>query len=362
MSLPVQNAFDPLPGALASYGWNQSVHERYESVRELGHQLVRVCRVNRDSYVVATSSGVADCMPGAPDVIPVTGDWAIVRQLSSGGLRMHDCLPRTSALVRGNASGSGDQVLVANVDTALIVHGIDRPHRVGRIERLAILSWDSGVHPVIVLTKIDLAGTPEAAIDVRGAHVQIERIIHDIEIIPVSVVSGEGLDRLQPFLYQGQTVALLGESGAGKSSLVNRLAEQDVQSTGQTRSGDHKGRHTTTSRDLVPVPSGAAIVDTPGLRSVSMPNATGGLARSYADLDTWMAECHFRNCEHQTEPNCGIRAALANGRLAPERWQGYVKLQREMEVEAQRAEERARRVASKATPRRRRVEPKADEW
>lgn len=282
--------------------------------------------------------------------------------LPNGSLRLRDCLPRTSALVRGNASGSGDQVLVANVDTAFIVHGIDRPHRVGRLERLAILSWESGVRPVVVLTKIDLTGTREAVIGVTDAQTQIHRLIHDIEVVPVSVVSGEGVARLDAYLVQGQTVALLGESGAGKSSLVNRLAGQDVQSTGQTRSGDHKGRHTTTSRDLVPAPGGAALVDTPGLRSVSMPNATEGLARSYADLETLMAECRFRDCEHKTEPGCGIRAALEDERLAPERWQSYVKLQREMEGERRRAEERARRAASKATSRRRRAAPRAEEW
>jgi ribosome biogenesis GTPase len=285
----------------------------------------------------------------------------VARDTPDGGLVVHEVLPRTTIVLRGNATATGEQVLVANIDTMFILHGVDRPHRVGRLQRLAILSWEAGVHPVIVLTKTDLLGTDGAVIGVDDAIAEIKKVIHDIEVVSTSSLTGEGVEGLRPHLSVGQTVGLLGESGAGKSTLINLLVEKDVQSTGVTRSGDHKGLHTTTSRDLVPIPGGAVLVDTPGLRSISMPVANEGLARAYADLETFAEGCRFRNCTHGVEPGCGIQAAIEDGSLAPERWDGYLKLQRAMAVEERRVAVRGRQAASR-TARRRRAERDADEW
>jgi ribosome biogenesis GTPase len=297
-----------------------------------------------------------------PPLTPITGDWAVARDSSAGQLALHHVLPRTTVVLRQNATSTGEQPLVANVDATFLLHGIDRPHRVGRLERLAILSWEVGVRPLIVLTKIDLEGTSEAVIGVSEAVAEINKILHDIEVIPVSSATGEGIEQLEPHLPTGQTIGLLGESGAGKSSLINHLAGERLRSTARTRPSDHKGRHTTTSRALVPVPGGAVLVDTPGLRSVSMVAANTGLRRAYADLEAIADECRFRNCSHGVEPGCKIQAAIDDGLLAPERLSGYQKLHREMKFEAKRAEERARRAKSRTSRRRRREVPEADEW
>ncbi|MEA2001628.1 MAG: ribosome small subunit-dependent GTPase A [Actinomycetota bacterium] len=352
----------PTPGSLAAFGWNESVATRYLPYDEHGHHLVRIVRVDRESCVVATAAGVTNCRSGSSQLGPVTGDWAVARDTPDGGLILHELLPRTTMVLRGNATATGEQVLVANIDTMFILHGVDRPHRVGRLQRLAILSWEAGVHPVIVLTKIDLVGTEEAVIGIEDAITEINKVVHDIEVVSTSSLTGEGVDSLRPYLIAGHTVGLLGESGAGKSSLVNQLLDKVVQSTGDIRDGDHKGRHTTTSRDLVPIPGGAVLVDTPGLRSISMPAANAGLARAYTDLETFAEECRFRDCTHVVEPGCAIQAAMKDGELTPERWEGYQKLQREMSVEAERTAIRARQAESRTARRRRRVEPDADEW
>jgi ribosome biogenesis GTPase len=353
---------DPALGALGEFGWNPSVSERYEPFDAPGSHLVRLVRVDRTSCVVVTHNGLAACRHGRRKLSPVTGDWAVGRVASDGELTLSAVLPRTTAVVRRNPTATGDQVLVANVDAMFVLHGIDRPHRVGRLERLAILSWEAGVPPVIVLTKIDLAGTDGAVIGVDDAIAEINRVVHDIEVIPTSTVTGEGFDRLGTHLGPGRTVGVVGESGAGKSSLVNHLAGDAIQSVGRTRPGDHKGRHTTTSRDLVPIPSGAVLVDTPGLRSISMPVAEEGLARAYADLEVFTDECKFRDCTHDVEPGCGITAALEDGRLPAERWAGYLKLQQEMAAEAGRSAARERRAATRDSRRRRPPETSNDQW
>ncbi len=362
MNKPAMSVDPATLGSLVAFGWTESVSTRYVPYEKNGHHLVRIVRVDRASCVVATAAGVADCRSGSSQLVPVTGDWAVARDAADGGLVLHEVLPRTTAVLRGNAMATGDQVLAANIDTMFILHGVDRPHRVGRLQRLAILSWEAGVHPVIVLTKIDLAGTDEASIGVAEAISEIRELVHDIEIVSTSTVTGEGIELLRPHLKVGQTVGLLGESGAGKSSLVNHLVNDDVQSTGTTREGDHKGRHTTTSRDLIAIPGGAVLVDTPGLRSIAMPVANIGLARAYADLETLAEGCRFRNCTHDVEPGCGIQAAMTDGRLSRERWEGYQKLQQEMAVEARRVVVRDRQAESRTARRRRRVEPQADEW
>ena len=353
----------PPPGALTAYGWSPSVAARYQPHDHTDHHPVRIVRVDGASCIVATAAGVSECRAGPLELAPVTGDWGVARNEPRAGLVLAALLPRSTSLVRTNATSTGEQCLAANVDTVLAVHGLDRPHRVGRLQRLAILSWDAGVRPVIVLTKLDLAGTEEASIDVDDAIGRIHDVIHDIEVMAVSSMTGDGIPRLrEKYIVAGHTIALVGESGAGKSSLANRLAGSDTQSTGATRRGDHKGRHTTTSRDLIPLPTGAVLIDTPGLRSISMPVATDGLTRAYADLDAYTAACRFRDCSHSVEPGCAIGEAIDDGRLSEERWQGYLKLEREMAFEARRVAVRKRKAETRSARRRRRAEPRVDEW
>ncbi len=354
-----------LPGALAAYGWNPRIAERFGDLDHLQRQPVRIARVDRDGCLVVTATGIVRCrIPGSLPEPPVTGDWAVARADPLAGMVLEHVLARTTAVRRVNALASGDQVLVANIDTMFVLHGLDRPHRVGRLERLSILTWDAGASPVIVLTKTDLAGTGEAVIGLDDAVAEIRRVLPAVEVCAVSAVTGAGIELLDAYLTAGATVGLVGESGAGKSTLINRLAGDELQATGETRRGDHKGRHTTTARELVPLPGGAVLVDTPGVRTVAMPEVGRGVSRAHDDLESLFSECRFRDCRHRTEPGCAVRAALDDGRLDAYRWASYQKLLKEMAHEARRTRERARRTASRERRRRRVALPPApdDEW
>ncbi len=306
--------------------------------------LVRIARVDRGHLAVATTEGVTTALlRTVDDGPPVTGDWAAVKIADDGTLLLDQLLPRFSAVVRANPEGTGEQVLVANVDTMFVLHGMDRPHRVGRLERLSILTWDAGAEPVVVLTKTDLEESGGAVIALDEAIAEIRKVLRDVEVIPLSSSTGEGVDALDPYLGEGQTVGLVGESGAGKSSLVNRLVGEELMETGEVRKGDHKGRHTTVTRELIPLASGAVLVDTPGLRMIAMPTSHEGLATAYDDLEELFLECRFRDCTHGTEPGCAVQAALRDGRLQRSRWDAYRKLEREIEAEQRRVVERERR-------------------
>jgi ribosome biogenesis GTPase len=354
-----------LPGALAAYGWSPQIAERFGDLDHLHRQPIRIARVDRDGCLAVTATGIVRCrIPGALPEPPVTGDWAVARADPLAGLVLERVLARTTAVRRVNATASGDQVLVANIDTMLVLHGLDRPHRVGRLERLSILTWDAGATPVIVLTKTDLAGTGEAVIDLEDAVAEIRRVLPAVDVCAVSAVTGAGIERLDAYLDGGATVGLVGESGAGKSTLINRLAGDEVQATGETRRGDHKGRHTTTARELVPLPGGAVLVDTPGVRTVAMPEASHGVSQAHDDLEALFTECRFRDCRHRTEPGCAVRDALGDGRLDEKRWVSYQKLQKEMAHEARRTRDRERRTASRERRRGRVAPPLAldEEW
>jgi ribosome biogenesis GTPase len=358
-----------LPGALGAYGWNPQIAGRFGDLDYPHRQPVRIVRVDRDGCLVMAPSGMARCrVPGSLPEPPVTGDWAVACADPIAGLVLEDVLVRTTAVRRANAAGTGDQMLVANIDTMFVLHGLDRPHRVGRLERLSILTWDAGATPVIVLTKIDLADSGDTVIGLEEAVGEVRRVLPAVEVCPVSAVTGAGIELLSPYLTAGATVGLAGESGAGKSTLVNRLVGGDVQATGPTRRGDHKGRHTTTSRELVPLAGGAVLVDAPGVRMVAMPDAKRGVSRAHDDVEALFTHCRFRDCRHGAEPGCAVRAALESGRLDESRWTSYQKLLKEMAHEACRARDRERRTASRdrrRRRRRRRTAPPAtlgDEW
>ncbi len=354
----------PDPTGLSAYGLSPAVLDRYQPFARPDRRLARVARVDRGQVVVATAHGLGTArVPPDADPPPATGDWAAVRLLPDASLLLVEVLPRTTALRRTSRDGTAEQVLVANVDTMLVLHGVDRPHRVGRLERLCILTWDAGAHPVVVLTKTDLLDTGGAAIDLVDALDRIRQVLRDVDVIPVSSITGAGIGQLAPYLAPGTTVGLVGESGAGKSTLVNRLAGGEVQRTGGVRRGDRKGRHTTTSRELIPLSGGAVLVDTPGLRMVAMSGGGEGLARAYDDLAELFTGCRFRDCRHRAEPGCAVRAALADGRLSESRWAGYRKLAREIAYEERRASERARRSEARRVGKGlRRVRQDREEW
>lgn len=288
----------------------------------------------------ATGAAGEQASDGGAEVVPTTGDWVAIVPPTQGDLAtVAGVLPRTSRIARVDALGRAEQVLAANVDTVAVVHGLDRPLKAGRIDRSLVLAWDSGATPTLVLTKADLlADVP----DLRAAlAAEAVALAGDATVHVVSSVTGEGLPGLAALLRPHRTLAVLGESGAGKSRLVNRLVGRDVQATGEVRAGDAKGRHTTVTRDLVVVPAGGVVVDTPGLRSLGLWDAAEGLALAYADIDALAIDCRFRDCQHRTEPGCAVRAAVARGELPVERLERYLDLHEEAAEAEARREKRA---------------------
>jgi ribosome biogenesis GTPase len=342
--MPVSNE------TLSAYGWSNDRQAEFDSLASDASLPGRVVRVDRGSFLVATDVGTDRCHAGgarAGHDLPVTGDWVAVRPEPGLGFVLERVLPRRSVIKRLDPTEASEQELVANVDTMFILHGLDRPHRVGRVERLCLITWDGGATPVVVMTKTDLEDDGSATIGLLDAIDEIGKVVRGVDIIPVSSVTGAGLNLLNPYLQPGDTVGLLGESGSGKSTLVNRLVDDNVQATGETRRGDSKGRHTTTSRELIALPSGAVLIDTPGLRSIAMLGNRTGLEQSYADVESLFDRCRFRDCGHGAEPECAVVAAVDSGELSRARWAGYQKLLREIAFEERRAGDRVRRAEFK---------------
>jgi ribosome biogenesis GTPase len=272
----------------------------------------------------------------AHDLDIAVGDWA---EFASGDPpRIVTVRPRTSAFKRSTTGReTRAQVVAANVDTVLLVNALDAPVNVRRIERALALGWQSGAAPAIVLTKADVidAGSLD---DVLTA---VHGVALGVAVHVVSAETGDGLDQLDPYLAPGHTVALLGPSGAGKSTLVNRLAGEEVMPTSSVRR-DGKGKHTTTHRELVPLPSGAMLIDTPGMRGLALWDADEGIEKAFADVEELRGQCRFADCSHVTEPGCEVMAAVADGRLDEDRLEAWRKLQRELRRLALRQDARLR--------------------
>jgi ribosome biogenesis GTPase len=320
---------------LAPYGWSDRwaalLHE-YPSDHEAG----RVVRHDGAGLIVATASGVrAAPLAARLDPPPAVGDWVVLDGELPVGV-----LARASLLSRKDAHTDTEQPLAANVDLVLLVCGLDRPVKPGRIERGATLAWDAGATPVVVLTKADLVEDVEAVRD------EVAQASPGLDVVATSTVAGHGLDEL-PELVRDRTVVLLGESGAGKSSIVNALLGEEAATIGEVRSGDAKGRHTTTSRELHLVPSGGVVIDTPGIRAVGLWADTDAVAATFADIDELAATCRFSDCRHDTEPGCAVVAVVEYGDLAPERLESWRALEAEAAAAELRADPRRSRQANR---------------
>jgi ribosome biogenesis GTPase len=271
--------------------------------------------------------------------LPAVGDWVALRDET-----IHAVLPRRSAFLRKVAFHATEaQVLASNIDTVFVVTGLDEDFSPRRIERYLTLAWESGATPALILTKADLCDDPLAKL------VEAEQVALGVSAHVVSNVTGEGLDELATYLAPAQTIALLGSSGVGKSSLANRLLGAELQATKELAE-DGTGRHTTTARQLFRLPGGAMLVDTPGLREVQLWDADEGINEAFSDVDELAADCRFNDCAHMREPGCAVQAAIDEGRLPRERLQSYRALQRELKRLAAkqdgrlRSEERKKRV------------------
>ena len=331
-------------------GWDEGWEATFAATGVAGIP-ARVTAQHRNRWTVEAAEGARQARHLGSDragPCPVTGDWVVCTPgpFESDPWGIAEVLPRRTAVRRGSAGGAqAEQVLAANVDRLWIVQALDRPPNPRSVERYLAIAWESGASPEIVLTKSDLAERLEESVEaVRG-------IALGLPVRVVSVEDGPALTALRDSLVPGWTIALLGPSGAGKSTLVNRLSGADHARTGEVRSGDRKGRHTTTARELFPIPGGSLLLDTPGMRELRVGDLDEGLARTFPEIEDLAARCRFRDCSHASEPGCAVLAAVEEGRLAPDRLDGFRKLEAEAAYERRRADPRAEaeRVAKHRT-------------
>jgi ribosome biogenesis GTPase len=337
---------DPQHTDLRALGWDAELAAAYAEQAGPAATPGRVVRVDRGRVHVLTGTGPVLATPAvaapAPGPAPhdseelCTGDWTVVTTHPDGRVTADARLPRRSALRRAVAdSRSVGQALAANADTVALVEGLVPEPDLSRIERLLVLLWETGATPLVVLTKADLV--PDAAV----VAADVAAVAPGVEVLVVSSTTGEGYAALEPHVAYGRTLALVGRSGAGKSSLTNRLAGEEIQETQGIR-GDGKGRHTTVRRELVLVPGGGAVIDTPGLRGAGLWAVDDGVEKVFADIEALAADCRFADCGHAGEPGCAVAAALEDGTLAHRRLESYRKLAREAEWIASRTDARLR--------------------
>jgi ribosome biogenesis GTPase len=315
--------------ALQPLGWNDRLGTLFTDAPEATVP-GRVTTSARGRVFVQTAEGVVQVTANSAgwtdwdETSPTTGDWVAIHPPEHGDLgTIAGIAPRTSLIRRVDALGRDEQLLAANVDTVLIVHGLDRELKPGRLERSLVLAWDSGAVPAIVVTKADVVDDAGPVIE------EIETLAGSTPVHLASATTGVGVEQLRHYLDDDNTVVLLGESGAGKSTLVNALVGDEVQRTADVREGDAKGRHTTVSRDLLLAPTGGVLIDTPGLRGLGLWDAAEGMALAFADVEELSALCKFRDCAHETEPGCAVRQAAEDGDLDPDRLARYRTMQRE---------------------------------
>jgi ribosome biogenesis GTPase len=342
---------------LSELGWNAFFEEGFLQYKNDGLIPARIGREDRQMYLLMSElgeltgrvSGRFSHDAGSKAEFPGIGDWVAAGKLrDEQKATIHAILPRKSCFARQPTSGGAEarteaQVLAANVDTVFIVSGLDggRGFNLRRIERYLALAWESGASPVVVLNKVDVC--PDVDAYVREA----EMIAFGIPVYPVSALECIGLDFLRGHLNRGQTAALLGPSGVGKSALVNALLGSEQQATGSVRAGDSKGRHTTTRREMIFLPEGGIIIDTPGMRELRLWGDESSVTDTFSDIEELATECRFRDCKHRQEPGCAIHRAIGQGVLDAGRFESYLRLQREMAHLARRQDQSAR-LAEKA--------------
>jgi ribosome biogenesis GTPase / thiamine phosphate phosphatase len=315
-------------GTLAALGWTDELEAALTPYAERGFMPARVVAEHRGGYYVRSELGdrLAQARGRLRDDelwggMPAVGDWVVVCDAPGERFAIEALLPRRTKVSRKTPWLKAEEhILVANVDTVLLVGGLDHDFNPRRLERYLTAAWDSGADPVIVLTKLDVCDDP-------GKLAEAENVAVGVPVYPVSNVTGEGVDAVRGLLEPAKTFVLLGSSGTGKSTLVNRLAGRTVMATGGLRN-DGRGRHTTRHRQLLVMPGGAILIDTPGLRELQI--WEGDVDSAFADIAELAAQCRFNDCAHSTEPDCAVREALQTGDLDEGRWANYLKLQREL--------------------------------
>ena len=337
--------------SLTRFGWSEEQGSLFLSHAARGFEPGRVILSSRGHSVILTESGEVEAetagllrhrAEGGGD-LPVVGDWvALERITDSDSAIVRAVLPRHTFLSRrGAGRGTREQIVAANVDLAFLVMGLDGDFNLRRLERFLVMVLDGGVKPVVVLSKTDLCDGLE------GRCQAVAAVAPDVPVVPISSLRGQGLEELRALLEPGLTATLLGSSGVGKTTLINRLLGRDLLTTGAVRERDDRGRHTTTHRHLLALPDGGLMIDNPGIRELQPWASDEGLDAVFDDVRAVATRCRFRDCTHLDEPGCAVRESVENGSLDVDRLHSLQKLEREQRSLEIRKDRAARKAAGK---------------
>lgn len=320
---------------IKDYGYKEKVGKKLEN----GQVVARIVNTHKDRYEIVCNNGQGfarikrGCYYDNPNSIyPTTGDFVIIEWNSTGDSMILETLKRESSFSRAAATSDRnhelhnqhEQLVASNFDYVFIMQSLNNNFNLHRLERYLSLAWESGGIPVIILTKSDLVENKQEFID------EVQNIAFGVDVYAVSCKTKDGLDNIMKYFKEGNTIVFLGSSGVGKSTLVNTLYGKEIMSTSEIREDDSRGRHTTTSRNLIMLPNGAMIIDTPGMRELGMWKSDNGIDKTFQDIEQYLGMCKFSDCTHTNEPGCKILEAIENGKISEERYAQYVKLKNEV--------------------------------
>jgi len=318
---------------LESFGWSEFFANSFAPFAAQGYGAGRVGVQHKTQYELYTeagelraeTTGKMQYEARSKDDLPVVGDWVVIRHREKELATIYDILPRKSKFSRKAAgTKTEEQIVAANIDTVFLVAGLDGDYNLRRLERYLVVAWESGAKPAIVLNKADLCE------DLDHVVAEVEAVALGVPIIVMSAVNDQGLDELLFHIKTGTTGALLGSSGVGKSTIINHLLGKDILKTREVRETDDRGRHTTSRRELILLPAGGLLMDTPGMRELQIWGGDEGIKEAFDDITELAQQCRFRDCQHGPEPGCAVQQAIAEATLAPDRFESYLKLQKEI--------------------------------